>query len=97
MIFKDLQAAGANDLPTIGTDDMVATSIAFFQAITIPLAIKLMTNVEAGTFDSPAVGIFNTLTQEATNKPVQAGAYNTYDGVVIAPAEDEAHRPPFFR
>lgn len=90
VIFKDLEAAGASNLPTIGTDDMVATSM--LQAITIPAAMKLMTNVEAGTFDSPAVGIFNTLTQEATHKPVQAGAYNTYDGVVIAAlAEDAAH------
>lgn len=32
------------------------------------------------------------MTQEATHKPVQAGAYNTYDGVIIAAlAEDAAH------
>jgi ABC-type branched-subunit amino acid transport system substrate-binding protein len=90
VIFKDLQAAGVNNIPTIGTDDMVASSM--LQAIGIPEAMKLMTNVEAGTYNSPAVGIFNTLTQEATHKPVQAGAYNTYDGVVIAAlAEDAAH------
>jgi ABC-type branched-subunit amino acid transport system substrate-binding protein len=90
VFFKDLQAAGVNNLPTIGTDDMVATSM--LKAIGIPEAMKLMTNVEAGTYNSPAVSIFNTLTQEATHKPVQAGAYNTYDGVVIAAlAEDAAH------
>lgn len=90
VIFKDLQAAGVNNLPTIGTDDMVATSM--LQAIGIPDAMKLMTNVEAGTFNSPAVTIFNTLTEEATHKAVQAGAYNTYDGVIIAAlAEDAAH------
>jgi hypothetical protein len=38
------------------------------------------------------VGIFNKLTEEATHKPVQAGAYNTYDGVIIAAlAQDAAH------
>jgi branched-chain amino acid transport system substrate-binding protein len=90
VIFKDLQAAGVNNLPTIGTDDMVATSM--LKAIGIPEAMKLMTNVEAGTYNSPAVAIFNELTQEATHKPVQAGAYNTYDGMVIAAlAEDAAH------
>jgi len=90
VIFKDLQAAGVNNLPTIGTDDMVATSM--LKAIGIPDAMKLMTNVEAGTVDSPAVSIFNTLTEAATHKAVQAGAYNTYDGVVIAAlAQDAAH------
>jgi hypothetical protein len=90
VIFKDLQAAGVNNLPTIGTDDMVATSM--LKAIGIPDAMKLMTNVEAGTFNSPAVSVFNTLTEAATHKAVQAGAYNTYDGVVIAAlAQDAAH------
>lgn len=90
VIFKDLQAAGVNNLPTIGTDDMVANSM--LKAIGIPEAMKLMTNVEAGTFNSPALSVFNKLTEEATHKPVQAGAYNTYDGIVIAAlAEDAAH------
>lgn len=90
VIFKDLQAAGVDNLPTIGTDDMVATSM--LKAIGIPEAMKLMTNVEAGTYNSPAVAIFNTMTEKATHKGVQAGAYNTYDGVIIAAlAEDAAH------
>jgi branched-chain amino acid transport system substrate-binding protein len=90
VIFKDLQAAGVNNLPTIGTDDMVATSM--LKAIGIPEAMKLMTNVEAGTYNSPAVSNFNTLTEQATHKTVQAGAYNSYDGVIItALAEDAAH------
>lgn len=90
VIFNDLHQAGATTLPTIGTDDMVASSM--LKAIGIPAAMKLMTNVEAGTYNSPAVSIFNTWTQKATHKPVQAGAYNTYDGVVIAAlAEDAAH------
>ncbi len=91
VIFSDLRAVGATTLPTIGTDDMVASSM--LKAIGIPEAMKLMTNVEAGTYNSPAVGIFNSWTQKATHKPVQAGAYNTYDGVIIAAlAEDAAHQ-----
>lgn len=90
VFFKDLRAAGVSTLPTIGTDDMVANSM--LKAISIPAAMKLMTNVQAGTYQSPAVGIFNQLTQAATHKPVQSGAYNTYDGIVIAAlAEDASH------
>lgn len=90
LFFQDLQQAGVNNLPTIGTDDMVATSM--LKAIGLKEAMKLMTNVEAGTYNSPAVGIFDKWLKEATHKQVQAGAYQTYDGIVIAAlAEDAAH------
>jgi ABC-type branched-subunit amino acid transport system substrate-binding protein len=90
VVFKNLQAAGVNNLPTIGTDDMVSDSM--LKAIGIPTAMKLMTNVEAGVYNSPAAAVFAKAVAGATHKPIQAGAQNTYDGVVIASlAMDAAH------
>lgn len=90
VVFKNLQAAGVNNLPTIGTDDMVSDSM--LKAIGVPTAMKLMTNVEAGVYNSPAAAVFAKAVAGATHKPIQAGAQNTYDGVVIAAlAMDAAH------
>lgn len=51
VFFKNLRAAGATNVPTIGTDDMVANSM--LKAIGIPQAMKLMTNVEAALTRAP--------------------------------------------
>lgn len=90
VVFKDLAAAGAGNLPTIGTDDMVGS--AMLKGIGIPASMKLMTNVEAGTYKSPAVPFFNSAIHASTHQAPQAGSQNTYDGMIIwALAADMAH------
>jgi ABC-type branched-subunit amino acid transport system substrate-binding protein len=81
VVFKDLAAAGSNNLPTIGTDDMVGS--AMLKGIGIPAARKLMTNVEAGTFKSPALPFYLKAVQASSHQAPQAGSQNTYDGMLI--------------
>jgi len=81
VIFKDLQAAGSTDLPTIGTDDMVGSDM--LKGIGIPASMKLMTNVEAGTFQSSALPAYNAAVQASSHQAPQAGSQNTYDGMII--------------
>jgi branched-chain amino acid transport system substrate-binding protein len=89
-IFKDLAAAGSSNLPTIGTDDMISPSI--IKGLGLQEAQKLLTNVTAGTFNSPALPIFNKIIKVSTHQAPQATAQNTYDGMIIwALAADMAH------
>jgi ABC-type branched-subunit amino acid transport system substrate-binding protein len=89
VVFKDLRAAGSTDLPTIGTDAMVGPDM--LKGIGVAASMKLMTNVEAGTFQSPAVAPFTSAVQASSHQAPQAGSQNTYDGMIIwALAADQA-------
>jgi len=81
VIFRDLAAAGNTTLPTIGTDDMVGAAMQ--KGIGIPTSMKLMTNLEAGSFSNPAMSPFTAAVKAATHSAPQAGAQNTYDGIII--------------
>jgi ABC-type branched-subunit amino acid transport system substrate-binding protein len=81
VVFKDLAAAGSTNLPTIGTDDMVGPSM--IKGIGVAASMKLMTNVEAGTFQSPALPFYNSAVQASSHQAPQAGSQNTYDGMII--------------
>jgi ABC-type branched-subunit amino acid transport system substrate-binding protein len=90
VVFKDLAAAGSSKLPTIGTDDMVGPSM--IKGIGVAASMKLMTNVEAGTYQSPALPFYNNAVKESSHQAPQAGSQNTYDGMIIwALASDMAH------
>jgi ABC-type branched-subunit amino acid transport system substrate-binding protein len=81
VVFNDLAAARSTKLPTIGTDDMVGP--AMLKGIGVAASMKLMTNVEAGTFKSPAVPFFDSAVQASSHQAPQAGSQNTYDGMII--------------
>jgi neutral amino acid transport system substrate-binding protein len=90
VVFKDLAAAGSDNLPTIGTDDMVGPSM--LKGIGIAASMKLMTNVEAGTYQSPALPFYDQAVKDSSHQAPQAGSQNTYDGMIIwALAADMAH------
>jgi branched-chain amino acid transport system substrate-binding protein len=81
VVFKDLAAAGSTNLPTIGTDDMVGS--AMLKGIGIAASMKLMTNVEAGTYQSAALPFYLKAVHASTHQAPQAGSQNTYDGMII--------------
>lgn len=90
VVFKDLAAAGSKNLPTIGTDDMVGPSM--LKGIGVAASMKLMTNVEAGTYQSPALPFYESAIHNSSHSAPQAGSQNTYDGMIIwALAADMAH------
>jgi ABC-type branched-subunit amino acid transport system substrate-binding protein len=90
VVFSDLAAAGSTNLPTIGTDDMVGP--AMLKGIGVAASMKLMTNVEGGTYQSSALPFYEKAVQASSHQAPQAGSQNTYDGMIIwALAADMAH------
>jgi neutral amino acid transport system substrate-binding protein len=81
VIFKNFASAGQLNIPIIGTDTFHGADM--IKAIGVPAAVKVLSNVEGGTFDSPAVPIYKTAVQAASGKDALANSSYGYDGVII--------------
>jgi hypothetical protein len=53
------------------------------KGIGIAASMKLMTNVEAGTYQSAALPFYLKAVHASTHQAPQAGSQNTYDGMII--------------
>lgn len=84
VVIRDMAATGHLTIPIIGTDTMVSPDM--LKAIGLSVAERVMTNVEAGLFNSPATAAFTAAVHKVTksNATPDPGASNTYDGVIIA-------------
>jgi branched-chain amino acid transport system substrate-binding protein len=82
VIARDMEATGQLNIPIIGSDTMVGSSM--LKAIGGSTAARIMTNVEGGLFNSPASSIFTAAIKKSSGSTPQANAEYAYDGVNIA-------------
>jgi branched-chain amino acid transport system substrate-binding protein len=81
VIFKNFASAGQLNIPIIGTDTFHAAEMT--KAIGVAASVKVLSNIEGGLFDSPAVPIFKAAVQAQSGKEPAANSSYGYDGVII--------------
>jgi ABC-type branched-subunit amino acid transport system substrate-binding protein len=88
VVFRELKGQNGLSIPMVGTDEDVGSD--FLKAVTPAAANKALVSIEGGTFDSPAVPIFDGAVKKVSSDEPLANAEYTYDGIIIAGLAMEA-------